>query len=176
MITKTLRLVRHQWWIIAVVALIGAAGALYANGARNDRIEPEFSATGQVLLASGNRNAVEAAAANEEAFALAESSNADEIASGGVLIELDDRRDLLIFTVTESSESAALATAERVRNNYIEAEANLVRSERAARLAEIVDDANDVLNEIELLSTANEAPAPVEVPDEIANEFGCSLH
>lgn len=177
MVTKILRMIRHRWWIIAAVALIGAAAGIYFAQARNARINPRIQATGTLALegptsSSNSRNPEPSDTSSlDAALELAESVNADfiEAKTGGVL--LDTRVNTLIFSALDRNEASAVSRVETMRSRWLEATREQLLEERAARLDAIVVEANDILSQIDALTPEDPVEETVEVPDDIVERF-----
>ncbi len=174
MINKIVRMMRHQWWIIAAVALLGAAAGLWATQLRNDAIQPEFSASvviAELDQATDDRNEVRTQDAAEQAYEMALSQNDDLVSSGVALIEVNDRAGTLTFTVTGSSEAGALSTMQGMVSRLLGASSEQVLEDRQQRLEEIIVEANAVLAQIDTLNPITDEVAPVVVPEDVQNNF-----
>ena len=176
MVTKLLRMVRHRWWIIAAVALLGAAGGIYLAQTRNARIEPRFQATGSLTVdapvTSSARNSPAAdTTVLDDALDLAETVNADFIENETGLVFLDDRNSSLFFSAVDRSEASAISRVETMRNRWLDATRERILADRAARLDEIVVEANDILAQIDVLTPEDPNLDPIVVPDDIVERF-----
>lgn len=175
-LTKILRLLRHRWWVIAAVAVLVGAAAMYVTQVRNQRVVPRFSATTDVSLEvddpTVNRPGVTSATTSldpAEAEALAIEANQEIIDAGRATIAANPRGTVLIFSALGRTEAEAIDNVTTIRQAWANALIARQLEARSERIAEIVNEAEVIVAQIEALQPPSSAPP--DVPPEALTRF-----
>lgn len=113
-----------RWPVLIIAGLIGAIAAFIFVNQRNSEVEPVYSAEAAVALptleAEDGRGSGGALSGElTTALNLATTVNADELGRPGRMIQADGPSNSLVFTAIESSEEAAIAAAQAMRQAYV---------------------------------------------------------
>lgn len=158
-----LRMVRHRWWVVVLLAVLGGGSAYAVTTLRNGQIKPQFEATAVVAFSADQNERDKNILKQELGAAGAEAAEltVQYIDEGLGKVSTDDRASTIIFTTRGRDEASAIEAATAMRNAYLEGLAAKARVARQERLDEIVTEAAQLLTQIETLSP----PVVEEIPD-----------
>ena len=163
------RMVRRRWWIVLLMAVLGAAAAYSGTNLRNSRIQPSYEARAIVPFEASDsqRDRNEATAELRVAADEAAELTARYIDERLGLVSTDDRASQIVFTTRGPDEATAVETATAMRLAYLEGLDARMAADRQERLDEIVTEAAAVLAQIEALDPPEVVEALPDVDPEV---------
>lgn len=131
-----------RWPVLIIAGLIGAIAAFVFVEQRNSEVEPVYSAEATVTLPTaevddGRGPATAISGELATALELARTVNEDELRRDNRFVEADGETNTLVFEAIESTDEAAIAAAQGMRQAYVsEDPAFDVNAELEKKLAE----------------------------------------
>lgn len=131
-----------RWPVLIIAGLIGAIAAFVFVEQRNSEVEPVYSAEATVTLPTaevddGRGPATAISGDLATALELARTVNEDELRRDNRFVEADGETNTLVFEAIESTDEAAIAAAQGMRQAYVsEDPAFDVNAELEKKLAE----------------------------------------
>jgi hypothetical protein len=156
-VVRTFRVLRDQWWVIVLVALLGAGVALGAAEWRNRNLEPKFDAIAPLTV-------LRLPEEKDDAFnrrvstvvSQARSTVGSQLVDSDLRVEEGEAGGLVHFVATASTSEGALAEAIDLRSAYLESRpASTAEEQLNPVLDAIVEEVEVVEQELaELRGTA----------------------
>ncbi|HEX2369036.1 MAG TPA: hypothetical protein VHM94_07375 [Acidimicrobiia bacterium] len=142
-LTRIGRLIKARWWVLVLVAALGAIPAVVITSRRNDAIQPVFQASQTITFTQDeeDRTGEGLSSAVEAAQLDAEEANEESLArlGGAASITGDTEEGILTFQVFAGEKEAATGELRDMVRSYRQAEGNAATQAAEETQAELAD-------------------------------------